>query len=134
MSDDFPMPCVECLLHHPYKHAEPWTCPACGLIHAVVMPGVRLAKFGAVEKRPRYMTPEREDAIEFALCAADCRIIDRGNAWTWGERPDYQRDAELALFSTARVADRPLIGGMGWLEAAALLRDGWNPGDPVVRK
>jgi hypothetical protein len=29
--------------------------------------------------------------------------------------------------------DRPGLA-LAWLEAAALLRDGWNPGDPVTLK
>ena len=51
MSEDFPDICLECLLKQPYHHDEPWTCPACGLIHAVVMPGVPLAEPGVVGLR-----------------------------------------------------------------------------------
>ena len=132
MSDDFTMPCVECLLHHPYKHDDPWTCPACGLIHAVVMPGVRLAKFGVVEKRPKWMTPEREEAIEAALVMADW-----WGPWSASHVEIPRIGTPLNLARKARDASYSAKAGLsvadGYLEGAALLRNGWNPGDKVVR-
>lgn len=134
MSDDFPDVCLECLLKQPYHHDEPWTCPACGLIHAVVMPGVPLAKPGAVEKRPRYMTPDREEAIETALVMADW--------WTVGRSYQAPFDLHGRYGTVCRACDKienvtsGSFGSMAdlFLEAAALFRDGWSPGDKVVRK
>lgn len=131
MSEDFPDICLECLLKQPYHHDEPWTCPACGLIHAVVMPGVPLAEPGVVEKRPRYMTPEREDAIEAALAMADW-----WGPWSASHVEMPSGGEPLALARKARDASYSAEAGLnvidGYLEGAALLRDGWNPGDPVV--
>lgn len=131
MSEDFPDICLECLLKQPYHHDEPWTCPACGLIHAVVMPGVPLAEPGVVEKRPRYMTPEREEAIEDCLTCAE--------EWSTGCITSFvpcgmAMDAFRAVPAPdGRVRSHEDVLLYAWLEAAALLRDGWNPGEPVVR-
>ena len=132
MNDDFTMPCVECLLHHPYKHDEPWACPACGLIHAVVMPGVPLAMLGVVETRPKWMTPEREEAIEDCLtCAEEWSTGCITSFVTCGMAMDAFR-AVPAPGGRVRSHEDVLL--YAWLEAAALLRDGWSPCDKVVRK
>lgn len=128
MPEDFAMSCVECLLHHPYKHAEPWTCPACGLIHAVVMPGVPIAK--GPEKRPKWMTPEREEAIEQCLRRADYWQVPR----SFGTKADANVHVGGLGSVAFRHVQKPGAFADLWLEAAALLRDGWNPGDKVVRK
>lgn len=82
----------------------------------------------------------REDAIEELLACADTWITN--NKYPRG-RVDFAMElaaqAEMAvehLFSDER-ADRVFVPGCPFytlvdcLEAAALLRDGWNPGDPV---
>lgn len=130
MPEDFPDMCVECLLKQPFHHAEPWTCPACGLIHAVVMPGVPLAK--GPEKRPKWMTPEREEAIECALVLSEW--------WRMGTSCDAPVDDDRIYDAACEACDAVWEGSGpraalpdAYLEAASLLRDGWNPGDPVVR-
>ena len=83
----------------------------------------------------------REEAIEVLLCCADWRITHHGGATddiAAGIVDDVASEAWLAAFSVVGGAEIITPGGPGggsvtYLEAAALLRDGWCPGDPVVR-
>lgn len=78
----------------------------------------------------RITRKQREDAIEECLCRAD----------HWTCAPDM-RDAPYgdALADKAGSAAQRALYDAGiptppadfYLEAAALLRDGWSPGDPV---
>jgi hypothetical protein len=76
----------------------------------------------------------REEAIEVLLCCADDRI--KGKRTTTSDIGDgpsewIASDAWTeAWTSTDYVTNSEFV----YLEAAALLRDGWSPGDPVVRR
>lgn len=66
---------------------------------------------------------QREAAILECLCRAD---------WWTPVRPESApRASDLALMAgfIAYPHHRDMIST--WLEAAALLRDGWSPGEPV---
>lgn len=130
------MTCPTCVLKQPCDRTEPWQCPDCGLWWAVLMPGV--GRRSRPAKKPAWMTPEREAAIELLLCAADLCSMSRAV----GEFAD-----NVHALRTARQAWLAVDGWMidepgdvrEWeravvLEAAGLLLDGWSPGDKVVRR
>ena len=68
---------------------------------------------------------ERAESILVAELNADERIRDRA--------PHQSDIATAALDAIPYHAhmDDDMYRAMWWLEAAALLRDGWSPGDPV---
>ena len=66
----------------------------------------------------------REAAIHcLEQCASD-RLGGVGGAWT-------EADLDMAAWDAVYRACPNLDAIDTYLEAAALLRDGWNPGDPV---
>lgn len=90
---------------------------------------------------PRVSKKTREEAIELLRCAAGFDsahgMID-ARSWlepSWGSRR-LASDAFDAVWR-ALVIQWSHVWKIGWatldLEAAALLEDGWSPGDPVVR-
>lgn len=68
---------------------------------------------------------QREAAILECLCRADW--------WTPGRPADGPPTSHVAwaAWAAAYPHHRDMISV--WLEAAALLRDGWSPGEPVER-
>lgn len=83
----------------------------------------------------RISEADREEAIEVLLCCADAWIRNTWEATYTISDGDVERIASESYRSVFRTAsrrydDRDEI----YLEAAALLRDGWSPGDPVVRR
>lgn len=78
----------------------------------------------------------REEAIEGLLVCADGRITQGLLLTTWDVfgRSSAERVAYAAWDATRSVGvdyyELP-DGGARFLEAAALLRDGWSPGEPV---
>lgn len=82
----------------------------------------------------------REEAILALEVAANHWPRDAG--WQWRASGAYEIAEQGGLADllcdeiVCAVCD--VTGSLGcepevWLEAAALLRDGWNPGDPVVK-
>lgn len=86
---------------------------------------------------------EREAAVEALRCAADLHMhggmsrFSYSETMTVADHPD-PRSFGHATFQTMHQIIG-VIGACGYswpdaaLEAAALLEDGWNPGDPVYR-
>ena len=76
----------------------------------------------------------REEAIEACLLAADWWNRDDVGEHPISRRLVSHRVSSVA-FATANAAGlaslRSLDVDAEYLEAAALLRDGWSPGDPV---
>lgn len=75
----------------------------------------------------------RDEAIEALLCCASDRVVNRHTCTDDIVTGPTDYVANMAWLETYRV----LSGGDiedAYLEAAALLRDGWSPGDPVVRR
>jgi hypothetical protein len=81
-----------------------------------------------------YSRRDRERAIEaLTLCASD-RAEGR-HTCTWDVLGRFPRPRADVLADTAFLSLPARSFGdyvYCYLEAAALLRDGWNPGDPVV--
>ncbi len=71
----------------------------------------------------------REEAIEALLCSADSCLHGR-YAFIHDLLAGGSDEGRLAWLAFEAVPDRPREF-VQKLEAAALLRDGWNPGDPV---
>ena len=75
----------------------------------------------------------REQAIEACLGAHDLLLV----GGTVDEWLGVDRSASLAWSARNAAIDAVHREGLGipvplrWLEAASLLMDGWNPGDPV---
>lgn len=87
---------------------------------------------------------QRDEAVALLRCAADEYLHCEG-PWGWAaatEALGLTFDSRFACAVPAKEAVYPLVAhpdrgdvwyGMCLLEAAALLEDGWNPGDPVER-
>jgi hypothetical protein len=78
----------------------------------------------------------REEAIEACLCRAYLHLIGDVSPWS-----QWREDVGPVVAYVARRAciAQPATAHSGpgwlafqWLEAAALLRGGWSPGDPVT--
>lgn len=132
------MTCPTCVLKQPCDRTEPWQCPDCGLRRAVLMPGIKSVKIDAWPAKPAWMTPEREEAIELLLCAADLCSMSLAVV-EFADNAHALRTARQAWLAVdgwmidepgdVREWERAVV-----LEAAGLLLNGWNPGDPVVRR
>lgn len=75
----------------------------------------------------------REEAIEALLCAADTGQMDGNTGYIDDSGPGKaaRRLAVAAQSSFPVLSMWSLVDDN--LEAAALLRDGWSPGEPVER-
>lgn len=71
----------------------------------------------------------RDEAIELLLCAADRLTTNPHNLLDWSNQGSSKAARDLAY--QAYLCSQ--IAPFEFLEAAGLLLDGWNPGDPVVR-
>jgi hypothetical protein len=78
----------------------------------------------------------RAECVEYLLCCADDRVHDsRASSRSVSSAPPSRmKDVMLDAFEVACEAlDYDAMLRDDYLEAAGLLLDGWNPGDPVVR-
>ena len=80
----------------------------------------------------------REEAIDALVSATDIVIADGNGRNVEANDPldidtpvDVRQLANDALSAIWRATMYRLSVDGDWLEAAALLRDGWSPGDPV---
>jgi len=78
---------------------------------------------------------ERKAAIELCELSADCDLQNQWTKFTLLDAIDEARPGAVLAWKAFEAVDDS-VGGVAFekLEAAALLRDGWNPGDPVVRR
>lgn len=80
----------------------------------------------------------REEAIEECLLAADVCI----STAHWqpfygalgGEPSCIAMQAWKLCNASLKGSSGDPVGHLTYLESAAILRDGWNPGDPAVRR
>jgi hypothetical protein len=76
---------------------------------------------------PAFTPEQREEAVEILLCMAD--LLERG---LYGEAVSLLKNSnDLAISAWFDVAFDETSDAEDMLEAASLVRDGWNPGDSV---
>lgn len=75
------------------------------------------------------MDNEREEAVEILLCIAD--LHESAHPDRWETTGDLVADNALAREAWYEIAFDGTTQAEDALEAAALVADGWNPGDPV---
>jgi hypothetical protein len=72
-------------------------------------------------------TPDREEAVEILLCIADLY----GDGAPFAMVEDLTSTNSLAREAWLEIAFDYTTNAEDMLEAASLVRDGWNPGDSV---